>query len=153
MKAFNDAAEKLLWPDKRLGLASVPRTTAESYIEIPAPYLPSELQSLAQDGFLRIGPIPVGTPIDLIANADLDFSNRGLTPERVKLITRIRWDLMKIKLNNLDSNAAQAVVNNLVPDLLKVSKCPDFVLDRGHYFGTDLPDEDKRALIEYMKTF
>ena len=28
MKAFDDAAEKLLWPEKRLGLASIARTTA-----------------------------------------------------------------------------------------------------------------------------
>jgi hypothetical protein len=37
--------------------------------------------------------------------------------------------------------------------LLNVSKCPDLITDRGHYFGTDLPDEDKRALIEFVKTF
>ena len=39
------------------------------------------------------------------------------------------------------------------PDLLAANKCPDFVEDKGHYFGTDLPDSDKRALIEYLKTF
>lgn len=153
IKAFNDAAEKLLWPEKRLGLASVARTTAESYIEIPAPYLPAELESLAPGGFLRIGPIPAGTPVDLIANADLDLSNRAKTLDRVKLVAKIQADLLKIKLNHLDANAARAVVSNLVPDLLAISKCPDFVLDRGHYFGTSLPDEDKRALTEYMKTF
>jgi hypothetical protein len=32
-------------------------------------------------------------------------------------------------------------------------KCPDFMEDEGHYFGTDLPDADKRALLEYLKTF
>ena len=52
-------------------------------------------------------------------------------------------------------------------------KCPDFVVNRGHYFGTDefnttdglsddekafgaeppLSDDDKRALIAYLKTF
>ena len=44
--------------------------------------------------------------------------------------------------------------------LLKLSKCPDFVVNRGHYFGTDafkeepgLSDDDKRALIEFLKTF
>jgi hypothetical protein len=40
----------------------------------------------------------------------------------------------------------------LVPDLYKLSACPDFIEDKGHYFGTDLPDGDKRALIEYLKT-
>jgi hypothetical protein len=57
--------------------------------------------------------------------------------------------------------------------LLKLSKCPDFVVNRGHYFGTarfnetdglsedeksfgtepPLSDDDKRALIEFIKTF
>ena len=153
MKAYEDAAEKLLWPEKRLGLSSVARTTAESYIEIPVPYLPAELQALARNGSLHLGPIPAGTAIDLIANADLDLSNSELALERVKLIAKVQQDLAKIKANGLDARAAQHVMSNLVPDLLKISKCPDFVLDRGHYFGTTLPDADKRALIEYMKTF
>jgi mono/diheme cytochrome c family protein len=153
MKAFDDAAEKLLWPEKRLGLASIARTTVDSYIEIPAAYLPDELQSLSQDGFLRIGPIPAGTPIDLIANADLDLSNQDKVADRIQLIAKVQADLLKIKLNSLGSKAAQAMMSNLVPELLKISKCPDFVLDRGHTFGANLPDQDKRALIEYMKTF
>ena len=56
--------------------------------------------------------------------------------------------------------------------LLELSKCPDFVVNRGHYFGTAkfnetdglsedekffapepvLTDDDKRALIEFLKT-
>jgi hypothetical protein len=30
---------------------------------------------------------------------------------------------------------------------------PDFIEDKGHYYGHQLSDEDKRALIEYMKYF
>ncbi len=47
--------------------------------------------------------------------------------------------------------------------MLELNKCPDFVVNRGHYFGTDrmraeenepgLSDDDKRALIEFVKTF
>jgi hypothetical protein len=44
--------------------------------------------------------------------------------------------------------------------LMQLSKCPDLVVNRGHYFGTSyfaeeppLSDEDKRALIEFLKTF
>ena len=47
-----------------------------------------------------------------------------------------------------------------MPELLALSKCPDFVVNRGHYFGTGvvpgepaLCDDDKRALIEFLKTF
>jgi hypothetical protein len=153
LKAFDDATEKLLWPEKRLGAASIARTTVNSYIEIPAAYLPAELLALSQDGFLRIGPIPAETPVDLIANADLDLSHQDKAADRIKLIAKVQADLLKIKLNSLDSKAAQAAMSNLVPDLLKISKCPDFVLDRGHTFGANLSDQDKRALIEYMKTF
>jgi len=151
MRAFNDAIEKLLWPERRPG--SIARTTGDSYIEIPAPYLPTALQALAKDGFLRIGPIPAGTEIDLIANADLDLSDRAGAIERLELIKTAQSDLLKIKENHLDSNAARQAFSNLVPGLLKISKCPDFVLDRGHYFGSTLPDDDKRALIEFLKTF
>ena len=51
----------------------------------------------------------------------------------------------------------------LAEDLLELSKCNDFVVNRGHYFGTShlnkaenepgLSDDDKRALIEFLKTF
>jgi hypothetical protein len=37
--------------------------------------------------------------------------------------------------------------------LLEVNMCPDFIEDRGHTYGRELGDEDKRALIEYMKQF
>ena len=53
-----------------------------------------------------------------------------------------------------------SLFTNLKDQLLSVSKCPDFVVNRGHYFGTryfkeepGLSDQDKRALIEYVKTF
>ena len=153
IKAYNDAAEKLLWPERRAGFASIARTTAESYIEIPASYLPRELQSLSQGGFLRLGPLPSGTPVDLIANADLDLSNRDQALDRVKLVAKAQSELIKIPMQHLDAAAAKQLLTALVPDLVKISKCPDFVEDRGHYFGAQLPDADKRALIEYMKTF
>ena len=41
----------------------------------------------------------------------------------------------------------------LALDLLALSKCPDFITDRGHEYGSDLSDEDKQALIELMKRF
>ena len=30
---------------------------------------------------------------------------------------------------------------------------PDYVVNRGHYFGTQLSDVDKRALIAFVKMF
>ena len=45
--------------------------------------------------------------------------------------------------------------DKIVPPLVKVSKCPDFVMDEGHYFKwfDSMSDEDKNALIELLKTF
>lgn len=153
MKAFNDAMTKLLWPEKRLAYASIPRTTVESYINIPASYLPQELQSMTRNGFLRIGPIPAGTPIDLLANADLDLSSRGKTLDRIALISKMKGNLAKIELQHMSPDESRQELVNLTPELLNVSKCPDFVLDRGHYFGAKLSDQDKHALIEFLKTF
>jgi hypothetical protein len=55
---------------------------------------------------------------------------------------------------------ASKVFSNLVDRFLALSKCPDFIVNRGHYFGTSyfkqepgLSDDDKRALIEFLKTF
>jgi hypothetical protein len=42
---------------------------------------------------------------------------------------------------------------DLIDPLVKLSKCPDYVVNRGHYFGTKLSDDDKWALIEFLKTF
>ena len=64
-------------------------------------------------------------------------------------------------------------LKKLKDPLLKLSNCPDFVVNRGHYFGTAqfnetdelsedeksfgkepvLSEDDKRALIEFLKTF
>ena len=45
--------------------------------------------------------------------------------------------------------------SRIAPELMAVSRCPDFVMDRGHYFEwfKQMTDEDKRALIELLKTF
>ena len=37
--------------------------------------------------------------------------------------------------------------------LLAQNLAPDFIEDRGHTFGSDLSDDDKKALIEFVKTF
>ncbi len=40
---------------------------------------------------------------------------------------------------NANDEQARAVFKDLVEPLLAVSKCPDFVVNRGHLFGTMLP--------------
>jgi hypothetical protein len=70
----------------------------------------------------------------------------------------MKGDLKQVE--GASDDQAAAVFKNLVPDLIKLSKCPDYVVNRGHYFGTSffkeeppLSDDDKWALIEFLKTF
>jgi hypothetical protein len=54
-------------------------------------------------------------------------------------------------IQGLDDAATAVRLKELVPSLLALSKCPDFITDRGHLFGSGLADDDKRALIAYLK--
>ena len=184
MDSFQKSIEQMLWPEKRERDSLLPdklpgkidRTTETSYIRIPSGYLPDYLRPLLSSGqrFLPalfgddgivLGPIPKGTPVDLISN--LDLLGSGLGPEEqvkhqervLSLLLKMQHDLSVLPKNATDEEASK-VFANLVPDLFSLSKCPDYVVNRGHYFGTSylagepaLSDEDKRALIEFLKTF
>ncbi len=147
-EAFNDAVEKLLWPEKRPNKASIWRTQNECSLHLRREFVPKPLRALADSqGYINIGPIPKDTPVNLIANLEPDFG------QLVVLQTKIAKALLKIHTMNLSSKQATAELIKSVPELIAANKCPDFVEDKGHYFGTDLPEDDKRALIEYLKTF
>jgi hypothetical protein len=111
-------------------------------------FVPKPLRALAdKDGYVKLGPIPKGTPVNLLANLEPDFG------DLVTLKVSLSKALIAIHARNLSPEEARAELLRTVPQLLAANKCPDFIEDEGHYFGTDLPDEDKRALVEYMKTF
>jgi hypothetical protein len=154
MEAFNDAIEKLLWPEKRLGKASIWRTTRECSLQVQASAMPESVRLLLKphldpDGYFRLGPIPEGTPVNLLAN----LNPKADPAELVKLCLKIKATLLRIKVEHLDSAAAKELMKKeIAPALFAASKCPDLIEDRGHLFGTRLPDDDKRALIEYLKT-
>jgi hypothetical protein len=152
MKAFDDGIRKLLWPSKRLGEKSIWRTTEKSYIMVPASYIPSELRDPAlidANGNLKLGPIPKGTPINLLTNINIE----GNLLDLAKVFVRTGKALIRIDIEHMNDKQSTALLTTLVPDLLKVSKCPDFIEDKGHLFGTSLLDADKEALIQLLKTF
>ena len=148
--AFNDAIEKLLWPEKRPGKDSIWRTQNDCSLQLRKEFVPTALEPLRRladaDGYIRVGMIPKGTPINLVANLDPDSEHKIA-------FVKAGEKLIKLKLAHLSRNESAAEFNKLIPDLLAANKCPDFIEDKGHYFGTDLADTDKRALIEYLKTF
>ena len=112
---------------------------------------------------LDLGPIPAGTPVSLISNLDLE-NKGGEVKSVLKRLQGHLGDLILTKINpdRITDEEMRKVYADMVDPMLKVSKCPDFVVNRGHYFGTDylpadegrpgLGEGDKRALIEFLKT-
>jgi hypothetical protein len=154
MRAFQDGIERMLLIKPRVN--KVWRTTKTSYINIPLAYIPDVLRTLIVDpslrdsnGNLRLGPIPEGTPINLLANTNLEAPPADIAALAAELVPA----LIDIHVNKLEGDQAKERFKKVVPLLLKVNKCPDFIEDKGHMFGTNLPLEDKRALIELLKTF
>jgi len=154
MRAFQEGIERMLMIRPRKNV--IWKTTATSYITVPLSYVPPILQRLIIDprlkdnqGNLKIGPIPKGTPINLLANTDLEADETKL----LKLGVGISRALIEIRLRKLNDAQATERMREVIPLLMNVNKCPDFIEDKGHEFGTKLPMADKRALIELLKTF
>jgi cytochrome c2 len=177
MASFQASIEEMLWPEKRdkdpvLGdkiPGVIDRTTATSWLRIPTGYLPDlirrsqNIPNLAVPVFdakgLEIGPIPAGTPVDLLANFDpLPPTGSSLSQRLAhdKQVVAVLFELVR-DLRALPKGAtdeqARRVFANLGERLFALSKCPDYVVNRGHYFGTKLSDADKNALIAFLKTF
>jgi hypothetical protein len=55
----------------------------------------------------------------------------------------VKTEVSLSRLQGINHSKWQAA---LLKRLLEVSTCPDFIEDKGHYYGHDLSDEDKRAL-------
>ena len=180
--SFEVGIEQMLWPERRqqdakLGSTvhgTIDRTTEISYLRIPKGFVPEPLQdwgpwlapALFQGDDFVIGPIPKGTPVGLLTNL-------LVRPEETSLLGRVQRDRelkrlvleLEATLERLGpvpphpdareafNQQALAAFRPFVPRLMEFSKCPDYVVNRGHYFGRDLHDEDKRALIEFLKTF
>jgi hypothetical protein len=176
MASFNDSIEQMLWPEKRkkdsiLGdkvPGYIQRTTADSYFRIAWGYLPdlwSRFRDLLHRWFpsiftryaLELGPIPAGTPVSLLASLPPVAETTALKDETAYF--KNIFDLLKGAAKDLEAvrqappDKKREAFANVVDPLLKLSKCPDYVVNRGHYFGAELSDDDKRALIEYLKTF
>jgi hypothetical protein len=123
------------------------------------------LQTDAPDVGVRIGPLPVGMPINLLAGVEL-ASETPAWPDRIKHTMNLIGGLWNVKGSWVSyataSNPAEKdkALVGLQNELRSLDKCPDYVVNRGHYFGTDqfkeepgLNDADKEALIAFLKTF
>jgi hypothetical protein len=158
----------------------IDRTTAPSYLGIPAGYLPGAVRpflgmlatimpglfnSQERRGIL-VGPFPPGMPIGLIANAQLALDDGGAM-DRMKLDSRLVGAFHKLisavdeARGQSDEEARRIVLRpEVLQPLLDLSKCPDYVVNRGHYFGAEgvegeapLSDDERMALIALLRTF
>ena len=78
----------------------------------------------------------------------------------LKLLIDLKLYLATVPASATDEQMVSGIARRMGPALLALNKCPDFEVNRGHYFGTGmvagepaLTDNDKRALIEFLKTF
>jgi hypothetical protein len=198
MKVFEASIEQMLWPEKRQHDSLLPtqvpglidRTTDRSFVNIPVGFVPESLEPLkgvfhrwlpdlvTGGGDITIGPIPKGTPVGLLANirllaeSDDPTVKAAHTHDLVDFALKLQGDLLKAGANASDEELHK-IFENLGKPLLALSKCPDLVVNRGHYFGTAqfnqqegltreekefgtepvLTDADKQALISFLKTF
>jgi hypothetical protein len=175
LRSFQGSIEQMLWPERRekdslLGdriPGTIDRTTEPTYLRVSRGYLPDFLRTLPTsqllpklfgDEGIEVGPIPAGTPVGLLANLRL-LSEDTVPAARLQYQTRVASLIAKIARdmaalpNNATNAQATDTFKDLVDPLLALSKCPDFIVNRGHLFGTTLPDADKQALIEFLKTF
>jgi mono/diheme cytochrome c family protein len=102
---------------------------------------------------LKVGPIPLGTPVNLIMNIDPE------SPKLPHAVVSMTLALAEIKKKGLSKEAAWQLFSQRAGQaLMDASTCPDFVLDRGHLFGETLDpdpkknDQDKEDLIAFLKT-
>ena len=181
MKVFQASIEEMLWPERRrtddlftklgitgAGVGWIQRTTTESYLRVPEGYIPDNLRGLLgigqrlfpflfRDGRIEIGPFPQGTPVSLVTN--MDVSGAELPPEQQRAHRERLTALLKTMKRELQRKNDIFASQQVMRDMLAVSKCPDYVINKGHYFGTSLlPDEpgltdaEKRDLIGFLKT-
>jgi hypothetical protein len=165
----------------------IDRTTETSYLRVPKGFLPDFLQDVIEleekilpdvrvlppffkETGVEIGPIPKNTPVNLLANLDMMPDDAGFIErfrhkrKLVSLLIKVKKALKALPPNATDEEARRVFLEKgIAEELLEMSKCNDFVVNRGHYFGTShldkkenepgLSDEDKQALIEFLKTF
>ncbi len=125
----------------------------------------------------QLGRAVTTLPVGLLANVKLRAESSDPAIELAylshagDLFLKLQYDL--VTAGRATEEQLGKRFSNLAAPLLALSKCADFVVNRGHYFGTAefndprgasadetafgtepvLSDPDKLALIEFLKTF
>ncbi|MEO6093953.1 MAG: hypothetical protein ABIT04_12880 [Novosphingobium sp.] len=196
MAMFDASIRQMLWPETRERDTETPnaegvidRTDAQSFVYVPRSWIPRVpgmgaaeerlLRSLRTDanGTIELGPIPKGMPVNLLGSFQILAESRDpkVVLQHYQAILKFLVAFNRLLPNRPDGSSDAALRTHFAPlrePLMTLSKCPDFVVNRGHYFGTarfndrpgmtederafgtetPLTDEQKRALIAFLKT-
>ena len=102
-----------------------------------------------KSGDLLVGPVPAGTPVNLVMNLNPEAPVGDL----LGAVFGLTRGILRVRKDSLEGEAAwEAFEAEAAEPLMRASKCPDFVLDRGHWFAAALTDEQKTALKAFLKT-
>jgi len=147
MAAFDDAAEQLLWPERR----TTPDGTVGPYVKRTGNHvtwleMPSGLMVPIPERYpiKALGNLPLHDLVDRLpaglAAALSDGSNESRQKRKERIVRKVLGnDLLRNQLRRL---------------LIDLNASPDFVENRGHERQVAaLDDDDKKALIEFMKRF
>lgn len=156
------------------------RTTAPTCLVVPKGFVPNGLRPLTgllnkvaswavkPDGSITLGPFPAGFPVNALANTQLLPDNDDPHPWKtmgrfvangpgiVNALAQLGGQCTPAELADpaVRAHAEQVVrETGLIDKLVAVSKCPDYVVNAGHTFGSTLPQSDKDALIAFLKRF
>lgn len=117
------------------------------------------------NGEVRVGPFPEGFPINALVNTKLLPDNdepdmlahflrmAKAGPSLLGTIRQLGGRCTAEELADPSVRADSARIireSGLVDTLIGLSKCPDYVVNKGHEFGAGLPDADKEALISFL---
>jgi len=156
------------------------RTSAPSCLSVPAGFVPEAVRNwsgllhklapwaITEGGGIALGPFPEGFPVNALVNTKLLPDNDdpdmagtlwGLAKAGPSLISSFKALGGQCSPDELADPGVMARAeqvlreHNTVDTLVGLSKCPDYVVNRGHEFGADLTADDRAALTAYLKRF
>jgi hypothetical protein len=156
------------------------RTSALSCLMVPPGFVPDVLRpftglghwlapwAVTAEGGLAVGPFPKDFPVNALVSTQLlpDNDQPDMTAHLWKLAKSGPALLGAFKAlggqcapeqlrDPATQHHAEEVLRDsrLVDTLRGLSKCPDYVVNRGHDFGAALTPEAREALIAYLRHF
>ena len=148
LAAYKDGMEKLLYPNRRLGIKSMKITSTET----PLPDLFPGLLPHTK-GYEDLDPsllmFPQGTPVNLLLN----LHPKSAPKIFAAYVKGVLNGSPRKNFKSLLSRRRSAGIKAMTEKMLEENTCPDFIEDKGHTFGSEMSDLDKQALIQYAMLF